>query len=222
MRRELWRVVEALPAVGEVALAQADPAAALPSEQGLAAFVDVETTGLSAARDEVIELAAVLFCFRRASGEMVAMEEEFSGLREPARPIPPGATAVHGLTDDDVRGRVLDDARVLALLTRAEFLVAHNAAFDRGFVLRLYPGLRSKPWLCSLRDIDWRRRAVVSQRLQDLLALHGLRPDAAHRALADCRAALQLLGHRGVDGTTYLQEMLRRRGILPAPDRAGG
>ena len=199
-------------------VSQAGRAAGLPGEHACAAFVDVETTGLSPARDEVIELAAVLFRFHRGSGEVLGVLDEFSGLREPSRPIPAAAIAVHGITDADVRGRVLDHARAVGLLARADLLVAHNAPFDRGFLARLYPDLAVKPWLCSLRDVDWRRRAVVSQRLQDLLALHGLQPDTAHRALADCRAALELLTVRGPDGATYFQEMLRHRGLLPVHD----
>lgn len=184
----------------------------VPTEQGLAAFVDVETTGLSSIRDDVIELAIVLFQFHRATGELLGVVDEFSGLQEPSRPIPARATAVNCISDDDVRGHVLDHAVALGLLARADFLVAHNASFDRGFLLRMYPSLGAKPWLCSLRDIDWRRRAVVSLRLQNLLDMHGLQSDKAHRALADCRSALRLLAYRGPDGSTYFQEMLRRRG----------
>ena len=202
-------------------MAQRDAAAGVPPDQRLAAFVDVETTGFSPARDEVIELAVILFRFHPSTGEGLGVVDEFSGLQEPSRPIPVGATAVHGITDDAVRGRALDHKRALGLLTRAEFLVAHNASFDRGFVVRMYPGLGPKSWMCSLRDIDWRRRAVVSQRLQDLLAMHGLQPDQAHRALADCRSALRLLAYRGPDGSTYFQEMLRRRGLLSGAETTG-
>ena len=147
-------------------MAQRDSPAGVPPDQRLAAFVDGETTGFSPARDEVIELAVILFRFHPSTGEGLGVVDEFSGLQEPSRPIPVGATAVHGITDDAVRGRALDHKRALGLLTRAEFLVAHNASFDRGFVVRMYPGLGPKPWMCSLRDIDWRRRAVVSQSLQ--------------------------------------------------------
>lgn len=188
----------------------------LPAHCGLAALVDVETTGLSPVRDEVVELALLLFAFDRRTGEVAGVVDEYVGLRQPSRPIPPAATAVHGIADDAVRGRVLDDRRVRALLDRAEFLVAHHAAFDRAFVTRLYPEAARKPWLCTVEGIDWRRHGFRSRRLQALLAAHGIRDAGAHRAGADCRAVLALLAHRLPDGTTYLRHLLERYGLRVA------
>jgi len=195
--------------------ARPEPGAA--GRYGRAAFVDVETTGLDPASDEIVELAIVLFAFDRETGTITGILDEYTGLREPSRPIPRQATAVHGITQRMVRGRRLDDARVRALLEQAEFLVAHNARFDRAFVTRLYPETAAKVWLCSMRGVDWRRHGHASRALQNLLAAHGIRVERAHRAGADCRAALALLSCRGRDGDTYLQELLR--GLEP---RAAG
>lgn len=114
---------------------------------GLAAFVDVETTGLSTRSDEVVELAIALFAFDRDTGEIKGIVDEYSGLRDPGRPIPGSATGVHGIRDCDVKGKRLDDEQVLRLMDRAEFLVAHNESFDRPFVERLYPEAAGKTWL---------------------------------------------------------------------------
>jgi DNA polymerase-3 subunit epsilon len=189
----------------------ADP---VPAGCGLAAVVDVETTGLRVDRDEIVELALVLFAFHRTSGEPVGIVDEYVGLREPSCPIPREAVAVHGITPEAVRGRALDHRRVRELLSRAEVLVAHHAAFDRAFVVRLYPEVADKVWLCTMRDIAWQRRGMASQRLQALLAAHGLGSDQAHRALGDCRATLELLAYRLADGSTYLQELLSHRSRL--------
>lgn len=101
---------------------------------GIAGFVDVETTGLSPRYDEVVELALVLFAFDRQTGGIVGIVDEYVGLREPGRSIPRDASEVHGLTMDGVRGCCLDCGVIERLIARAEFLVAHNASFDRGFV----------------------------------------------------------------------------------------
>lgn len=174
---------------------------------GLAAFIDVETTGLHPGRDEILELAIVLFAFDRATGVVVGIVDEYVGLREPSRSIPRQATAVHGITRRMVRGRRLDDDRVRTLLAQAEFVVAHNARFDYGFVCRLYPEAANKPWLCSMEGVDWRRHGYPSRGLQRLLAAHGIPVRRAHRAGADCKAALVLLSHQR-NGQTYLQELL--------------
>ncbi len=188
---------------------------------GLAALIDVETTGFSPRWDEVVELALILFAFDRAAGGLLGIVEEYVGLRQPTQPIPAQVVAVHGITDDMVAGRRLDDARVRQLLDRAELLVAHNAAFDRGFVAALYSESRAKPWLCSLHDIDWRGCGAVSAKLPDLLRAHGIAGAGAHRGLVDGRATLDLLACRGRDGSTYFQQMLRRRGLLPAGAASG-
>jgi len=86
--------------------------------------------------------------FDRRTGRVVEIVEKYSGLRDPGRPIPPDATAQHGSLDD-VRGHRLDREHVLGLLGRAEFVIAHNERFDRGFVVRLFPEAGMIPWKCS-------------------------------------------------------------------------
>nr|PZN39899.1 MAG: DNA polymerase III subunit epsilon [Bacillota bacterium] len=181
---------------------------ALTRHHGVAAFVDVETTGLDPGHHEVLELAIVLFAFDRETGTIVGILDEYVGLREPSRPIPREATAVHGITRRMVKGRRLDDDRVRTLLNQAEVIIAHNARFDRAFISRLYPEAARKVWLCSMRGVDWARHGYRSRGLQHLLAAHGIKVDTAHRAGADCRAALALLNCRGREGDTYLRELL--------------
>lgn len=176
--------------------------------QGAGALVDVETTGLDPRRHEVLELACILFAYDRETGAVTGILDEYAGFREPARPIPRQATAIHGITLAMVQGQRLDLDRIGALLARAEFIIAHNAAFDAGFVCPLCPEAAAKPWLCSMLGINWEQHGCGSRGLQHLLGAHGIRPEAAHRAGADCRAALALLARRGRHGQTYLRELL--------------
>lgn len=175
---------------------------------GLAAIVDVETTGFSHQDNEVIELGLVLFSFDRRTGRVIQIVEEYSGLRDPGRPIPPDATAQHGLTWDDVRGHRLDRELVARLLGRAEFVVAHNERFDRGFVVRLFSEAGLIPWKCSMNGIYWYGKGFPSKGLQQLLHAHQLAPSVAHRALADAENTLRLLSVLQPDGRTYLAELL--------------
>ena len=54
----------------------------------MAAFVDVETTGLDHRSDEVVELAIVLFAYDRSTGRILDIIDNYTGLRDPGRPIP--------------------------------------------------------------------------------------------------------------------------------------
>ena len=63
---------------------------------------DLETTGISKQWDEIIEISAIKVKDHR-------IIEEFSTLVNPGRPIPAGATAVNGITDEmvlDAPGRM--------------------------------------------------------------------------------------------------------------------
>jgi hypothetical protein len=65
-----------------------------PGPTRRAIFVDVETTGLDAAKDSVIELAVLPFDYT-ADGTIVAVDEPFSSLRDPGFPISAEITYRH-------------------------------------------------------------------------------------------------------------------------------
>ncbi len=178
------------------------------SPLGLACFLDVETTGLSPYKDEIVELALCLFEFRRDNGEIIRIVDQYVGLRDPGKPIPPYVSNIHGIKDEDVRGKRLDDEAIREMVNNAEFMVAHNARFDRDFVCRLYNECAQKPWLCSMSGINWGKKGFRSRALQNLLRDHKIKVDKAHRADHDVKAALRLLAQGGNDGRTYFGELL--------------
>ncbi|HPF21703.1 MAG TPA: exonuclease domain-containing protein, partial [Syntrophomonas sp.] len=178
----------------------------------LGAIVDVETTGFSPDRDEIVELCIILFCVNHHG--VAEIVDAYTGLREPVNGINAAAARVNGIGWADVCGRDLDHQRVNELIRRAEFFIAHNASFDRGFVTRLYPQAAYKHWYCSMSGINWRGKGYPNRRLQDLLTWHGIRPDRQHRAEDDVRATLALLNHCQSSGRTYLAELLERRAMV--------
>jgi DNA polymerase-3 subunit epsilon len=181
-----------------------------PSTLGYASFLDVETTGFSPRTDEIVELAIVLFEFNYADGTITEVVDSYSGLREPSVPIHPGASRVHGLTIDDLRGECLDAERVRDLMAQTEFLIAHNASFDRPFVCRIFPEADSKPWVCSCREIPWRRYGFGSARLQELTRACGIRAQQSHRAFDDVMDAIRLLQQTNpLTGHMFFRELLR-------------
>lgn len=154
--------------------------------------IDTETTGLDPSTSGVVEIAAVLVVGGKIAGS-------FTSYVNPKHPIPPEASAIHGLVDSDVA-----DAPTLAellpqlnaLVADVDVLVAHNAPFDRSMLT----GLDEKPWLDTVR---------LARRVYPKLECHrngylryalNLRcPEAAgmpaHRALSDAYVTARLLLH---------------------------
>jgi DNA polymerase-3 subunit epsilon len=176
--------------------------------------VDVETTGFGQT-DEVVEIGLVLFAFERRSGQVLEIVDEYAGLREPDCAMHPGALGVHGLTSDHLQGMRLDVVRVEDILLRTEFLIAHNASFDRRFVVPLFPIAGMKPWYCSMSGVDWKAKGFQSRGLQSLLSQHGIEILQAHRAVEDAKATLTLLSRQQEGGRTYLHELIQCNESVP-------
>ncbi len=181
----------------------------LPRAYGIGGCIDVETTGLSPRYNEVIEFALILFSYHRPTGEIIAVLDEYSGLREPGCAISRGAAGVHGLTREQLRGKTLAQERIADMLQRADFILSHNANFDYNFVVPLFPWAAAKPWYCSMNGIDWRSKGFASKGLQNLLAGHDIDTGQAHRALADARAVVALMAKNNKLGQSYLGELLK-------------
>lgn len=167
-----------------------------------AVFIDTETTGLDAGKDEVIELAVVPFLFNH-SGVIYEALPDFHSYRQPSVPIPWEITNLTGITDAMVAGHDIDSAALGAVLADADLVIAHNAEFDRRFVEKLDLRFARLPWACSMADIDWRAEGFESRRLGGLALESGFFYDA-HRATNDCLAGIELLSR-----------VLPRSGIMP-------
>lgn len=90
---------------------------------------DVETTGLSAVYDTVIELAAV----KMKEGEII---DKFESFANPHHPLSATTIELTGITDDMVQDAP-DASEVLKKFSDwigNDILVAHNASFDMGFL----------------------------------------------------------------------------------------
>ena len=153
--------------------------------------VDVETTGLDAEADRIIEFAAAELLFT-GDGRIVKHLGTHGWLEDPGRPIPDEVTAITGIADADVHGRTIP-ARAEELVHDADLIVSHNASFDWPFCRRKWPdAIDEKVWACSLRQIDWAGWGFPAQKQELLARFHGYFYDA-HRAEIDVEALVKLL-----------------------------
>ncbi|WP_029082558.1 3'-5' exonuclease [Bradyrhizobium sp. th.b2] len=156
-----------------------------------AILLDVETTGLDPARDEIIELGMVKFSYL-ADGRIGRVIDTFGCFNQPSIAIPAEITALTGITDEMVEGQNLDVERINAFASDAVVVIAHNAGFDRKFMERYAPLFTHKAWACSVSEVEWRSHGFEGSRLSYLLMKAGLFHEA-HRAVDDCRALLEIL-----------------------------
>lgn len=147
---------------------------------------DLETTGISAAKDDIIEISAV----KVKGGEVV---DTFSTLVNPGRKIPYYATAVNGITDEMVADA--PDIRE-ALGNFLEFagnqvLVGHNIqSFDLNFVSNAAESLFGETVDNDYIDTLYMARSCLPQlhhhKLVDVASHFHISVEGAHRALNDC------------------------------------
>ena len=123
-------------------------------------FVDLETTGGSAAYDRITEVGLV----RTRNGELV---EEWSSLVNPGRPIPAYIEDFTGISNQMVAGapRFAEIASVVQQKLRGAVFIAHNARFDYSFLRSEFlksDMTFSAKVLCTRSSASAARSAVLS------------------------------------------------------------
>lgn len=159
-----------------------------PQGQPLVVF-DLETTGLSPERDEIIEIALV----RLDGGERTVFQQ----LIDPGRPIPPFISRLTGIHPDSLIGQpnVYQVLEQVAPLLKQTTLMIQNAPFDLGFLRPRLARLGVKLEGSTVDTVQLARRALPElQRrgLDQLMEVFGvqLSSDLRHRALGDAEATL--------------------------------
>ena len=151
--------------------------------------LDFETTGLSPTKHRVIEIGAVVF---ESDGRVL---HTFHSLVNPGGTI--AATAIHGLSRDDLV-RAPSFAQVLpsfADVLTGNKVVAHNAAFDMGFLKAelLRAGVRCSgiDALCTLEFVG-RVKPELPRKLMKCCEALGIELLEGHHALNDASMTAQL------------------------------
>ena len=153
---------------------------------------DVETTGLSAERDRLIEIAAV----KVKNGAEI---DSFESYINPRRPISELITRLTSITDDDVKDAPFEEEVMTNFynwLDEDDILVAHNAKFDLGFLDKSFERLGLKNKNNASIDTLFISRAENKEAkrhgLSNLAKLYKVRLVQHHRAIYDTKATAEI------------------------------
>ncbi|MBC6457067.1 DEAD/DEAH box helicase [Actinomadura sp. HBU206391] len=191
------------------------------------AVIDVETTGLDALHDRIVEVAVLRLdpdgTLRRSYTTVLYNDTG------------PGPTHIHGLTAGDLAGAPTfsDIAGDLAELIDGAVLVAHNATFDSAMLTTEFARTGAAPDdLLVLCTLDLARRFSPGQRslaLAYCAAEEGVSIAQAHTASHDAQAAAQILlryldrarqaGHRWLDEVGAIGELPTKQWAPWTPSR---
>ena len=179
-----------------------------------AAILDTETTGTNQATDKIIELGIVVVEYCPETGQVYRVLETFDELEYPGMPIPPESTKIHGITDEMVHGKKINDVAVEALMADVSIVIAHNAFFDRGFMESRLPLFKKKSWACSYAQVPWESEGMGSASLEFLAYRFGFHYDG-HRASIDCHALLEVLQSELPESGVKVMKILLEKARLP-------
>ena len=154
--------------------------------------VDIETTGLSAKNDAIIEIAAVRVCDGQLAGS-------FSSLVNPGVSISEEITKINGITNEMVENApFIEDVmpKFLDFLSDSVF-VAHNSPFDLAFInealQRQYYQKMVNPIICTLKLSKMIYPSFDSHSLDSVTKKMKIAMSNHHRALSDAEACAKIL-----------------------------
>jgi CBS domain-containing protein len=140
-----------------------------------ALVIDLETTDLDPGKAWVVEIAAA-----RLAGGRVTPDAAFDRRIRPGRPIPPAATAIHGIDDDAVASAPAFAAvwPELRAYINEKVVIGHAIGFDLAVLKRE----------CERAEIPWRRPRTLDTRLLAEVA----EPELADYSLESLAAWLEI------------------------------
>ena len=151
---------------------------------------DIETTGLSAKFDEIIEIAGVKV-------ENGAIIDRFSEFVRPEKLIPPHITELTRISNDMVVGAkpIQEVLKAFLEFCASSVLVAHNATFDVGFIRKNCERLNIPFDMCYVDTLALSRKFVTKikrHRLNNVAKALGFPFEGHHRAINDAEVTAKI------------------------------
>jgi DNA polymerase-3 subunit epsilon len=164
----------------------------IPFEDAEYCVIDVETTGLSARYNGIIEIGIV-----KVSGLKIV--DTYHSLINPGKAIPYYITSFTGISDDDVYDAPFfeDVADEILSFISDSVLAGHNFSFDKSFIKKefIYSGKEEpdNPQVCTLK-LSRRVYPDLRRRSLSILARYlGVNHIDSHRALPDAEVTANVL-----------------------------
>lgn len=170
-------------------------------------LLDTETDGVNHKVHRIIEVATILYSLEFATPitSFAALLPGENNDAESANGIPPGVLKY-------ASARAMTAAVVDDLISSCDAIVAHSASFDRYFMQDVIEdwgiSIEYKPWICTMRDVDWPKK-TKHRNLSSIALAHGVPLVAAHRALTDVDILARLLTRVSETGTDIEELMVR-------------
>lgn len=158
--------------------------------------IDLETTSLDIARNEIIEIGAALW--DTETEKPVALLSELIYTKSE---ISQEITEITGITTSDIRnwGKPLGEVlqRLMPLFEKCDYIIAHNGRnFDKIVLdrhLQAFPEIKyTAEWIDTMTDVPFSNH-IKTRKLSYLAAEHGFINPFSHRALFDVLTMLQLV-----------------------------
>jgi len=168
-------------------------------------ILDVETTGLLPDKDKIIDIG--LLAMTMKDNKFIGKIGYKSCYNDPHFPLNDTIKALTGIKDEDLKGHSLPVEDIHKVLEDSDYVLAHNASFDRKFCRAAGLDSINNKWLCSITFIDWLMDfGFSSSKLELLSHFHGYYV-GAHRALEDVIATTYLLMQEN-EGKTYMESLM--------------
>ncbi len=154
------------------------------------AIIDIETTGLSAGKEKITEIAIYLHNGKELTGH-------FSTLINPEKKIPYRITQMTGINDRMVENapKFYEVAKQIVELTEDTVIVGHNVRFDYSFIRHEFLSLGYDYQRKTIDTVKLARRLLPgypSYSLGNLCKSLGIENHALHRADGDALATVKL------------------------------
>ena len=155
-------------------------------------ILDVETTGFSPRRDKIIEVAVLKLKGRK-------IEDQFSTLINPFKPISTSISRLTGLTQADLKAApsFQEIETELFRFMRGHRIYGYNVAFDKRFLVRSSKRFNCFIFKDYLKFVKKRRPNYTDYKMKSVARKLGIRVNHTHRAINDVNILWEIMRRLG-------------------------
>lgn len=169
--------------------------------------LDLETTGLTAHKNGITEIAAVKF-----DGESII--DRYQTLIHPGRTIPLWIERLTGITNEMVENapKISEIMKDFKLFLWEDPIVWHNVSFDFGFLnfysYKITGEYLSNPTICTLKLARKLLPDLENKKLCTVCDYFWVINDQAHRAMSDTLATVEVFQHFWKEFPEEMEEII--------------